>query len=145
MTNKKKDKVIGFDPLAWMKDDGHPSSIVGRSSAPATGDPAPTVQAGQGPSTSRTADAPGAVALGEALTIEQVTTMHAELGRHLVTGTVALEAAMLQRIDAAGLQLLTAFVRAAEGRGATIEWRAPSMALRDAARRAGLTAALHLA
>lgn len=145
MAGGKKGSVIGFDPLAWMKDDGRSSPVVSRPSAPATDDPVPTVQVDQGPSASRIADAPGTVALGEALTIEQVGTLHVELGRQLGRGQVILDAGGLQRIDAAGLQLLAAFVRTAAGRGARIEWRSPTATLRDAVRRTGLAPALRLA
>jgi len=157
MADKKKGS-IGFDPLAWMKggDDGRQSgedscqsSVVSRQSTST-----PTTQADSHPSAAKTDDlrpatvdapaTPGAIALGDCLTIEHAAAMHAELGRHLGTKNVVLEAGNLTRIDTAGLQLLTAFVRAAEGRGARVEWRAPQAALRESARRLGLEGALHL-
>jgi anti-anti-sigma regulatory factor len=70
--------------------------------------------------------------------------MHAELGRYLGKPGVTLAASELQRIDAAGLQLLAAFVQAASGRGTRVAWQAPTAVLRDAARRTGLTTALRL-
>lgn len=91
-----------------------------------------------------TDDATGVIALGEMLTIEQVGAMHAELGQHLGAKRVALDAGALQRVDAAGLQLLTAFVRAAGDRGAQLEWRSPTAVLCDGARRLGLSTALRL-
>lgn len=97
-----------------------------------------------GAAVSEVNDSTDVIALGEMLTIEQVGAMHAELGRHLDAKNMALEAGALQRVDAAGLQLLTAFVRAAENRGARLEWRSPTAALRDGARRLGLVDALRL-
>lgn len=133
MSSKKKGGVIGFDPLAWMKNDDQQSPVDSRPSTANTDDRRPAID-----------DTPGAVALGEMLTIEQAAAMHAELGRHLGAASVALEAGALQRVDAAGLQLLVAFTRAATGRGTKVEWRSPSTALREGARRLGLSGALGL-
>lgn len=153
MASRKKGGVIGFDPLAWMKDDSPQASAISRPTddsgrqSTVVGHPSPTTSA---PTTTTddprpaTGDAPSAVQLGDTLTIEQVAAMHAELGRHLHAKTVVLEVGHLRRIDAAGLQLLTAFVRAARGRGVTIDWCAPTAALRDGARRLGLDGALDL-
>lgn len=146
MANRKKGSVIGFDPLAWMKD-GHESRVAG----PGAGIPGPVPEAREETGVVEVArDTPRAtpgpiVTLDETLTIEQVGALHAELGRQLGCAQVVLDAGALQRIDAAGLQLLAAFVRTAAGRGAQIEWRSPTAALRDAARRTGLAPALRLA
>ena len=70
--------------------------------------------------------------------------MHTELGRHLHAKSVVLEAGALQRVDAAGLQLLTAFLHSALARGIHVEWRSPALALRAAARHLGLETALRL-
>lgn len=149
MTSKKKG-TIGFDPLAWMKE-SRQSSVVSRPSTPTTDDPRPTTQAVSHPPTPKTDDrrlatddSPSAVQLGDILTIEQSAAMHAELGRHLGAKSVVLDAGSLTRVDTAGLQLLTAFIRTAEGCGARVEWRAPRPALRESARRLGLEGALRL-
>ena len=155
MADKKKGS-IGFDPLAWMKggDDGRQSgedscqsSVVSRQSEQSSRQSSVDSR----PSTEKTddlrpatVDSPGAIALGDILTIEQSAAMHAELGRHLGAKNVVLDAGSLTRVDTAGLQLLTAFIRAAEGRGARVEWRAPQAALRESARRLGLEGALRL-
>jgi len=140
---KKKNGVIGFDPLAWMKDPGPESGTMSPEPKAQERLPAEPAPAMQKPAAGA-ADVPRVVALGDTLTIEQAAAMHTELVQHLDTTSVVLEAGALQRIDAAGLQLLTAFVRAADGRGARVEWRAPSAVLRDGARRLGLAVALHL-
>lgn len=137
---KRNDSVIGFDPLAWMKGGAEPPAAV----PPQAPEPV-TIPAAPAPVAVGTPAADvSSVSLGDILTIAEVTAMHGELGRHLGAGCVALDAGALQRVDAAGLQLLTAFVRAADSRGTKIEWRSPSAVLRDGARRIGLTAALCL-
>lgn len=140
---KKNDNVIGFDPLVWMKDDSQQSSVDSRPSIPTTDDSQPTTQAvSRQPTT--TDDSPSTVQLGESLTIEQATAMHIELGRHLHAKSVVLEAGALQRMDAAGLQLLAAFVRTAQARGVLVEWRSPAPVLCAAARHLGLGTVLRL-
>ncbi len=141
MTTRKKGSVIGFDPLAWMKDPSPESGVGSLESKAQTSLGAGVLTPDPGP---RTPDTPGAVQLGELLTIEQVAAVHAELGRHLHAGTVVLEGGTVKRVDAAGLQLLTAFVRAAESRGKPVQWRSASAAVRDGARHLGLSAALGL-
>lgn len=133
MASKKGGSVIGFDPLAWMK--GGPAETA-RPAASASPEPIATPGAPAQDSV---------FALGEMLTIEQAAAVHAGLGRHLGAPGVTLAAGELQRIDAAGLQLLAAFVQAASGRGTKIAWQAPTAVLRDAARRTGLTTVLRLA
>jgi anti-anti-sigma regulatory factor len=141
MTSKKKG-TIGFDPLAWMKG---PSLESKAKTTHGAGVPTPDSGPQTPDSILRTPDSPSAVQLGDSLTIEQSAAMHAELGRHLGAKNVVLDAGSLTRVDTAGLQLLTAFMRAAEGRGARVEWRAPQPALRESARRLGLEGALRLA
>ncbi len=138
MTSKKKG-TIGFDPLAWMKEPSRESGVESRESK-AQANPEPVVSAPD----SRLPTLDSVVALGDTLTIEQAAAMHTELGRWLDSKQVVLDAGSLTRIDTAGLQLLTAFIRTAEGRGALVEWRAPQPALRESARRIGLEGALHL-
>ncbi len=92
-------------------------------------------------------DVPGTVtiACGESLGIAEARAWHARLGVALDAGAPALlEAGQLQRVDAAGLQLLTAFLRAARGRGMSVSWQAPSAALRRAAALTGLAQELDL-
>jgi len=142
MADTKKD-VIGFDPLAWMKEPSAESGVRGAEGKMGASDA--KVSASDSPhSALHTSDPPSAVQLGETLTIEQAATMHAELGRRLGAKNVVLDAGRLTRVDAAGLQLLAAFLRAAEGHGTGVEWRAPQPALRESARRLGLEGALRL-
>ena len=57
---------------------------------------------------------------------------------------VTLDITALQRIDTAGLQVLTAFIRERVGHGRTVEWRGTAPALTSAAQLLGLTALLRL-
>ena len=57
---------------------------------------------------------------------------------------VTLDITALQRIDTAGLQVLTAFIRERAGHGRTVEWRGTAPALTSAAQLLGLTALLRL-
>ena len=138
MASKKKDSVIGFDPLAWMKEASRESGVVSPESKPR--------ESGGSPSThdSRLSTHDSVVALGDTLTIEQVGAVHAELAGRLGEKQLLLDAGSLTRVDTAGLQLLAAFIHTAESRGACVEWRAPQPALREAARPIGLEGALRL-
>ena len=49
-------------------------------------------------------------------------------------GPVVLDATHVERIDTAALQMLCAFVRAAQASGIVVQWRQPSLALENAAR-----------
>ncbi len=134
----KDNSLIGFDPLVWMKESSAECGVW------SVEEEAETADVDTPHSALRTPDAPSAVQLGELLTIEQVAAMHAEFGRHLHADSVVLEAGALARVDAAGLQLLAAFVRTARARGVRVEWRSPTPALREATRRLGLGPALRL-
>jgi ABC-type transporter Mla MlaB component len=57
---------------------------------------------------------------------------------------ITLDITALQRIDTAGLQVLTAFIRERTAHGRTVEWRGISPALRSAAHLLGLTSLLEL-
>jgi ABC-type transporter Mla MlaB component len=57
---------------------------------------------------------------------------------------VTLDITGLQRIDTAGLQVLTAFVRERAGHGRAVEWQGTAPALTGAAQLLGLTSVLRL-
>jgi ABC-type transporter Mla MlaB component len=57
---------------------------------------------------------------------------------------VTLDITTLQRIDTAGLQVITAFVRDRAGHGRLVEWQGAAPALTSAAQLLGLTSALRL-
>jgi anti-anti-sigma regulatory factor len=145
MADKKKG-TIGFDPLAWMKGGSAPvettrePKVDGRAPEKTVCNVQPAAQENKPAATASM----GTIALGDSLTIEQVGALYADLAGRLGEMHLVLDASSLTRVDTAGLQLLTAFVRAAGGRGARVEWCAPQMALRECARRIGLEGALRL-
>lgn len=57
---------------------------------------------------------------------------------------VALDAANVERVDTAALQVLTAFFKDAEAANLTVQWQHASEALTNAARLLGLGPSLHL-
>jgi ABC-type transporter Mla MlaB component len=57
---------------------------------------------------------------------------------------ITLDITALQRIDTAGLQVLTAFIRERASHGRTVEWRGAAPALSGAAQLLGLTSLLRL-
>jgi ABC-type transporter Mla MlaB component len=57
---------------------------------------------------------------------------------------VTLDITTLQRIDTAGLQVITAFVRERAGHGRTVEWQGTAPVLTTAAQLLGLTSLLGL-
>lgn len=157
MARKKKQR-IGFDPLAWMK--GDDASTVpaakaarGPKAADATASLADANAAVAAPHTGKTPlketpiaaecsasdSAPRVVNIGGALTIPNAAAMHAELRQALESAhAIVLDAAAVETVDTAGLQLLSVFVRAARDRGITTTWREPSGILRDGAKRLDL-------
>ena len=68
-----------------------------------------------------------------------------ELARLLDSATpVTLDISAVRRIDTAGLQVITSFVRERESRGQRIEWRGAAPALTSAAQLLGLDSLLKL-
>jgi anti-anti-sigma regulatory factor len=132
--SRKKGGVIGFDPLAWMKEGDSAPATASREPEVRTAAPAPSAAPPQN----------SAVSLGDTLTIAEAASMHSDLMKRLGEKQTVLDASALTRVDTAGLQLLASFVRTAEARGARIEWRGAQPALRESARRLGLEGALRL-
>jgi anti-anti-sigma regulatory factor len=86
------------------------------------------------------------VTLADSLDIAQVQTLHATLREALARAQpVALDAAAVQRVDTAALQVLAAFVRTAQARGVAVSWRTVPESLTRAAGLLGLRDVLGLA
>lgn len=83
--------------------------------------------------------------LGAACTLREATELKSRLLATIsATSRVIIDGGAVQRIDAAGLQLLTAFAVRETAAGRRIEWRAASDELRQAAARLGLLQVLAL-
>lgn len=83
--------------------------------------------------------------LNGSLDITQVESLQAALAHGLEQALpIQLDAAEVERVDVAALQLLCAFVQAAETAGLECQWSAVAPALTDAARLTGLEGLLAL-
>lgn len=60
------------------------------------------------------------------------------------SGVVTLDIGAVQRIDTAGLQVITTFVRERESHGRQVQWRGNAPAISNAAKLLGLSALLKL-
>ena len=159
--SEENDSLIGFDPLAWMKEEGEetpaetPAQPPAQAPAAAAADPAPAEpvpapeQVAEEPPVpaaesepapepqpaAAAADDGAVVALGDTLDIAHVSALYERLSGALNQGREpALDGSELERVDAAGLQLLCAYGRELKSHGHAIEWRGePAEALREAA------------
>ena len=78
-------------------------------------------------------------------TIRTITSLQTELAERLdESGPLQIDAAAVDRVDTAGLQLLAAFVRDLRAEGRAVEWVGCSDALQKAAQALGLHSALCL-
>ncbi len=90
-----------------------------------------------------TADRP--YALAEECTIAGAESLKADLASLLESpAAVRIDASSVRRIDTAGLQVLTAFVRERSSRGGAVEWLGVTPALSEGARILGLSTMLNL-
>jgi anti-anti-sigma regulatory factor len=169
MAKKTKTSRIGFDPLAWMKDDAAEQSSAKADATPKKAAEAATKQcahqaaprsvlengnASSETKTARVGDAtaapsagsdPKAIALGESLTIKDVKRLQDELRGALANRKrIVLEAASVENVDAAGLQLLDALMHEARTRQVDVQWRDPSVVVARGAGTLGLTDKLRL-
>jgi anti-anti-sigma regulatory factor len=84
----------------------------------------------------------GAIALPADCTIAAIGILHDRL-RTAGRGD-SLDGSTVQRIDAAGLRLLVAFMHERRAAGSTMAWRGTSKVLSEAARKVGLVEAIRL-
>ncbi|MGA7799385.1 MAG: STAS domain-containing protein [Gammaproteobacteria bacterium] len=85
------------------------------------------------------------VGLGSTLDITVAADMHQRLRRVLEPNSaVSLDAGELERVDAAGLQVLAAFAEQARGEHVRVQWLAVSPCLEEAALLTGLAGCLGL-
>lgn len=99
------------------------------------------------PSTPGTEQQPGngTFAVAAECTVADAGALKSSLAKFLEdSDVVTLDISAVQRIDTAGLQVITAFVRERESQGRQVEWRGSAPALTNAAQLLGLTALLKL-
>jgi anti-anti-sigma regulatory factor len=149
MARKKTGNVIGFDPLAWMKNTSRESRVASRESTEGNRESGVVSRESKAkeavPPTQHSAlSTHDSIRLGESLTIDHARSLHESLAPLLDKREVVLDAGGVGRVDTAGLQVLAAFVRALEGRGAAVRWRAPTEALQQGARRLDVAGILRL-
>lgn len=85
------------------------------------------------------------LALAAECTVSDALSLKERLGALLdEPQTVTLDITALQRIDTAGMQVITAFVRERAGHGRRVEWQGTAPVLATAARLLGLTSLLKL-
>jgi ABC-type transporter Mla MlaB component len=75
------------------------------------------------------------ISCGELLGISMLHELHESMKQALASGLpIEIDASSVERVDAAGLQLLCAFVSEATASRRMLRWRQPTRALRDAVR-----------
>lgn len=86
------------------------------------------------------------VALEAALGIRDARALHEKLGTVLTAGTaIVVDGSRVERLDAAAMQVLAGFIRAARERGLAFTWQSPSPILQQAARVLGLEQVFEMA
>jgi anti-anti-sigma regulatory factor len=89
--------------------------------------------------------ATGAFAIAAECTVADASSLKSGLAKLLdESASVTLDISAVQRIDTAGLQVITAFIRERESQGRQVQWRGHAPAVTAAARLLGLGALLKL-
>lgn len=132
----KKQPVMSHDPLAELGSDTQTPVSAGQS-------PEPTAE--QTVEVAGEASGEVLLALPSSLTIAEVGEMHTVLMNHLGNAAaVELDGSNVEIIDGAGLQLLTAFMKAATEKALMVTWHGASETLRQAAGQIGVDSVLKL-
>ena len=88
---------------------------------------------------------PKTIVLGESLTLTQVMPLYNELKQALTKQKqIVLEAAGVEAVDAAGLQMLDALMREAQACQVEVTWHEPSAMLSQSAKTLGLAGKMRL-
>jgi anti-anti-sigma regulatory factor len=86
------------------------------------------------------------VVLEAALGIRDARVMHQKLSSVLAAATaIIIDGSRIERLDAAAMQVLAGFTRAARERGLALTWHSPSPVLQQAARVLGFETILEMA
>jgi len=128
MSNKDTDNspAIGHDPLAWIKSDEPATEQAGEKSATDASD--------------NDADVCGDIVLCGSLGMAEIDGMHESLIKLLHAHVdITIQSEDLSRVDAAGAQLLYAFVQGAKAQETPLTWTSVSDDLRQTASILGLS------
>lgn len=85
------------------------------------------------------------VALEAALGIRDARVLHEKLNTALAAAAIIIDGSRIERLDAAAMQVLAGFTRAARERGLALTWHSPSPVLQQAARVLGFETILEMA
>lgn len=137
---KEKKSMIGIDPLAWLKDD---DDDVVENKTTATKEKA-NKKTTTKKTTVKNPSKDAAFTLQAIQDISTVADAHSELKALLGNDKVVIEAAQVERIDGASLQLLYSFIEEAKEKGVDVVWDSPSEALMNSAKLLGMVEALQI-
>ncbi|EMR14276.1 anti-anti-sigma regulatory factor [Methylophaga lonarensis MPL] len=85
------------------------------------------------------------IELGDKLTVAEVTDCYLRMLEVLLAGeAVSINSANLQRVDAAGAQLVFAFAQACAQQQLPIDWQEPSQALKESLELLGLAEKINI-
>ena len=149
---KKSKSMIGHDPLAWLKDDAEDAEIIeevkeepAKPKKKAAKKAAPKAEEKAQPVEEQTDDADGHVfEIQSVQDISSVAGLHDELKSLFKHEKVILDGSNVDRIDAASLQLLFAFIQEAKINEVDVAWRSPSEAMTRSVNLLGMEEALQL-
>ncbi len=138
---------IGFDPLAWLREEPTPAAASPMKVTPPLSEPPPPpVEKIAAPQPAATAwSGSQTIHLAGRLEVASVAELKQEMDRALRSGgTVQLNGSGVERADAAALQLLLAFWRESEAVGVAVAWQNPSPALLHSAAVIGIAGLIQL-
>ena len=141
---KKSKSMIGHDPLAWLKDDAEDAEITEVEEKPVK-------KAKSKKKASKKTAAKGKKAASDTVfeiqavqDISSVAELHEEMKKLFSNEKLILDGEQVERIDAASLQLIFAFIQEAKVSNVDVVWRSPSEALSHSAKLLGMEDALQL-
>ena len=145
--NKKGNGFMQHDPLADVGDLPSVADDILEGELLPADDRDSTAKSAESPAEAGTPEGNALLDLGDTLTIRDVADVHDRLLTALQAGGQAFvfKAAALEQVDGAGLQMLAAFMREANLRGATVDWDQIPDCLREGAAHIGMTELLGLA
>lgn len=158
---KKKESLIGIDPLAWLNDEPEAADetnvvekdaevVVDACEEQVMNDEEVTmesksVEPGEAPEKNDKCDG-NVIALGETLTIREINDVYAQISASLPEDVpLKLDCSQLEKIDTSGLQMLTVLSRYRSVSGQGVELLNPTESLKKSSILLGLDAELALA